>query len=71
MLAAETDDPNERAACDAEIVAHVVCDPTFVARVLAGEAIQAGRVYVRPATSSDQRGVEVDVGRYARVGNLR
>ena len=70
VLAAETDNPDERAACDAEIVAHVVCDPMFVAQVLVGEVIQAGRVYVRPATDGDQ-GVEVDVGRYARVGNLR
>lgn len=61
MLAAETDNPDERWACDAEIVAHV----------LVGGAVRAGNVYVRPATSSDEHGVEVDVGRYARVGNLR
>lgn len=70
VLAAETDNPDERAACDAEIVAHVVRDPTFAARVLAGEVIRAGRVYVRPATDSDQCG-EVVVGRYALAVDLR
>lgn len=61
MLAAETDNPDERAACDQE----------FVAMVLVGGAVRAGNVYVRPATSSDERGVEVDASNYARVDNLR